>query len=330
MINKKVIQFTHPIHEHKITKSYDLKTKFSDIFIKKWNSKSHRRKYIRTKAKYITNVTEKDEYTINEGSVDFWAEWEPESVAQKLNYECCNQYKSQYPEYIQFPFYTDWRTYKNKSELQNTDPFVFDKRFYYTCCKQSKTKNVGIGSIILFGSTPLLQPKKDDNGKRITQYYGKFLVDTVFVVKNIIECNKEKIEEYNNDDTHMFYNCVLHKIHYGHESDGKNTVHKIYEGATIEDGTDMFSFFPCKESKDKGESRLEIDIDLSSNVSTIAQNTSYIIANGNEEDIKQFWDKLVKHTFNKGYYLGIQAQAPRYFDNVEEVRNNPYSIIKSI
>lgn len=329
MFYNKVIQFTHPMEQHKINcKKGDLKTKFPGIFIKKWNSDKHKRKYVRTKAKYIKNVIEKHKYEISEGYVDFWGEWEAESVAQKLQYEHVNLYRDQYPEYIHFPFYTDYTKYINKSELQNTDPFVFDKRFYYTCCKQSKTKNVGVGSIILFGSCPGL-PNKIEDGKKKKQYYGKFLVDTVFVVNNIIESDIGKIEEYNNDDNHMFYNCVLHKIHNGHKSYGKNITHKIYEGTTIGDNS-MFSFFPCKESKDLGECRLEIDIDLNSEVSTNLQNTNYIIANGSQKDIKEFWDKLVEYTLNKGYYLGIETQKPRYFENIEEVQKDPHRIITSI
>lgn len=172
----RVMQFVHPGAEH----SRGKKIKGTDLWLKAWNTGSHKRKYVRCNSQYIAQTSSKNE-ELKSGIVDFWAEWEPESIQKKIHETSENNEKT--PRYINYPIYISDIIRKKynlihqdqlpTAALANTDPFVFGDKFYYTCCKQESTKNLKEGSIILFGSVTK-KPKE------------KFLIDTVFVIGKII------------------------------------------------------------------------------------------------------------------------------------------------
>jgi len=106
----------------------------------------------------------------HEGEIVFWGEWEPESRVL-ARYHSPN---SAEPSFLYEPFFVRhvdglWR--------QNTDPFVFGERFYYTGCLQHTSRGptqlrfLAPGSLVVFGS----------------YLRGRFVVDTVFVVDDFVD-----------------------------------------------------------------------------------------------------------------------------------------------
>jgi hypothetical protein len=143
------VQFIHPGGEHRP----------DDGDLKHWNRDQHRRKFLRTWGRYVTDGH------LREAELEFWGEWEPESrVIQRYNAVVHGG-----PHFLYEPFFirhsNGWR--------QNTDPFVFGDRFIYTGCLQhtkcgpTQLRYLSPGSLILFGSCY----QKD-----------RFVIDTVFVV----------------------------------------------------------------------------------------------------------------------------------------------------
>ncbi len=140
------VQFLHPGTEHTPNKN--------DNFIS-WNTKEHKRKFIKNPGQYLENNCPKNSDLV------FWGEWEPQSeVLQRFNPR-----NSTYPKYLYQPYYS---IPLNKKGLQNTDPFIFGDQFHYVCCQQVKKslRTLDRGSVILFGSCLNKQ----------------FVLDTVFVV----------------------------------------------------------------------------------------------------------------------------------------------------
>lgn len=151
-------QFTHPGSEH--VPGYKLPK--SDFKFKNWNyNKSHRRKYIRSMAEFIDKSGKRQR-----GQVDFWGEWEPNSISKTIGNANSNKL---YPKNIHYPIFLAPTTgvydpspitekaldimkkeQEHKETMQNTDPFVFGDNFFYTCCKQKQTKKLEPGSVIIF------------------------------------------------------------------------------------------------------------------------------------------------------------------------------------
>ena len=85
-------------------------------------------------------------------------------------------HKNDIPQYVHYEFYEE----KENRGRENTDPYIFGDTFYYCCCKQTSRKtgkpkylqtDLAKGSLILFGC----------------KLKDKFLLDTVFVVKDVIQ-----------------------------------------------------------------------------------------------------------------------------------------------
>ena len=141
------LQFLHPGAEH------DPTPKNSNSI--SWNTKNHKRKFIKDPGQYLENNICKDSDLV------FWGEWKPQSnVLQNLT-----QIDNTYPKYLYQPYYS---ILSNEQGLQNTDPFVFGDQFHYVCCQQIRKslRFLDRGSVILFGSCINKQ----------------FVLDTVFVV----------------------------------------------------------------------------------------------------------------------------------------------------
>ena len=266
-----VLQFTHPGGEH----SAGTKLPNTKFYIKQWNYKftksaethPHSRKYIRINGKYICD----EQQPARSGSVDFWGEWEPNSISEKLS-RIEDKDPRKYPENIAYPIFIENTTESarsndkiievvnsvkemdrnnikndcvkdkidqdNKNNLQNTDPFVFGDHFYYTCCKQEKAKHLKEGSVILFGTC------YGESKDRETAYYA---IDTVFVIKEIIpydastlERTLKRFEKSKSKSERLYYNTVLKYVFRRHDGSIIKSIDPKYQfdiiiGASFDD-----------------------------------------------------------------------------------------------
>lgn len=326
-----VFQFTHPGKEHargiKISK---------EIFFKIWNyreqegkSPTHRRKYIRSIGDYVEE-TQKSKVT--NISLDYWGEWEPDSIAKQLVEDEQNKESA---KYVHHPIFLRNRNTKqvstriegqiicgeinkqlaeirkNDRKIQNTDPFVYGDCFMYSSiCKPKQTEKLLPGSIILFGST---NNTRYDNRKVKESWYR---VDTVFVVKEVIEVNQEIINQYMaksapGEKYEIYYNVALKYLDL---NDGLS--HKLYVGATYDEPINgMYSFVPAKISSDVGYATMRMDGEEFEEVSQAIQSKGRVIVE--EEKVKEFWERLLKYTYKKGYIPAVRINLPTIYDNID-------------
>ncbi|WLT40432.1 hypothetical protein NON20_24435 (plasmid) [Synechocystis sp. B12] len=170
-------------------------------------------------------------------------EWEPPSSATRINN---SKNKDGLPWLLHEP---DYQPYKGTKKPQNTDPFVFGEKFYYSCCYQSSSQNtlkkLGRFSVILFGSCKS----------------SKFVLDTVFVVNRYEDIDSPETKEI--FPNQMFKDVTLSKIFNsdcGQENanggcsdfptinscTNEKDTYRLYEGISYSDvdsKTEMFSFF---------------------------------------------------------------------------------------
>jgi hypothetical protein len=281
------VQFIHPGGEHQ--PDY-LKTK-------RWNRSEHKRKFLKVGGRYV------GEDKLEEGEIVFWGEWEPESEVLKE----LGGIVPRGPRYIYRPYYVAPASYDG---LQNTDPFVFGERFYYTGCQQ-RTKNgptqlrhLAKGSVILFGSC-------------VGQ--TDFVLDTVFVVADWIEHSRANYRERLADEVSETYKDVTIAPWYQEPFGGvrscvqKSTLDswRLYFGADYENPLNgMFSFFPCTPYRDgeRGFARPTVRIEgvitdnLSQGKKLNPQKSLY--------HVKALWSDLVKQIKEQGLMLGVFAELP--------------------
>jgi hypothetical protein len=140
-----------------------------------------------------------------------------------------------YPRYLHRPFLEPRTEF---SGHQNTDPFVFGDEFLYTGCQQWKGKPHGYpvqlrfllpGSIILFGSCAS----------------DRFLLDTVFVVRDFIDHDRNNYQDVLRGVVPDAYWTVTLDPWYSNPPDGRSF--RLYRGASPANAiNDMVSFFPCR------------------------------------------------------------------------------------
>ena len=324
-----VFQFTHPGKEHDKYEEIGRK----NVFLKPWNTQtvgkttSHRRKYLCTAGQYIA-----ENGLCMESKLDFWGEWEADSVVVEFSKEENN---NNLPKCYHIPFYLplenrnsyekeiDKRIYELYNEqrntvgencyYQNTDPFVFGEGFMYaTICKPYQTLNIKPGSIIMFGST---------------HKYGnesKYRVDTVFVVREIKDIKTDEngdflFDEYKSGEN-IYYNTTLK---YLDSNDGFD--HKLFIGATPQnDVNGMYSFIParCSNGKRSRERVETMIIEDKFNKLKCIKNTvnwqGYIVCSG-EKTVKEFWDELLKYTYKKGYVPAVKINMPTVLTSINEL-----------
>jgi hypothetical protein len=255
-----VIHFTHSGGEHL---TFNNKYKFYSNLkyskkIKKclengfmpWNdSPNHARKFMNVIGDYIDNKGQAH-YQEN---IAFWGEWEQESYIKPLT--TCEQ---DYPQFLQTPYCANdivTQMLKDKTNKldadvcidkytgkQNTDPYVFGDKFYYSCCKQRKTKGLSKGDIIIFYSAKGSSKKNN----------FRCLIDTVFVVGGYIKNDivyKDNIENLRDELSVEYMNGVILPICYGNGASLDTTIkNTLYYGATYDNPVNgMYSFFPCKD-----------------------------------------------------------------------------------
>lgn len=153
----KFVQFMHPGYEHGP----------DEPGWKRWNTRDHRRKFLRAPGRSRPSVGSADE----RGELLFWGEWEAQSAVTELP----GPLQPGLPRWVHTPRLQPLADYTG---AQNTDPYVFGDRFLYTCCKQrlrsgrpTQLRFLEPGSLILFGS----------------HVRGQFALDTVFVVADHLD-----------------------------------------------------------------------------------------------------------------------------------------------
>ena len=328
-----VVQFTHQGKEHKLTPA-EKKTK---PIIMEWNQGQHRRKFLRAKGQCV-----EDETLSPKKDLLFWGEWEPYSEVELLGvkpkfwtmptmvhrpflkfdkngklYYCINQ-----PRNTSTNTYatTDRSCIANKN-CKSTDPFVFGDYFVYSHCKQFRRNAAGgfvynsmrdleVGSIILFGSTVLKDPRGGS---------PYFILDTVFVVS---EYKDYHVKSYQKDlrgfmPPHYGEIMVFHAWQ-------DNPQLTCYHGATYANQVNgMFSFVPCKsrEPNDPSvgfkrpflessmfngivKSPAQVITDNLNSTPRHFNNTKYVAFSPSVA--KQVWDIVKQQVVRQGLSLGVR------------------------
>ncbi len=302
-----------------------------------WNTApKHRRKFIKTNGDYLDEVG--NLYT-NAG-ISFWGEWEQESTFVKVD-----QLFGESPERIHYPqciktdvtdfligggeidmdFVNEYaQAFINK---QNTDPYVFGDRFYYSCCRQDNKRNeeksflhLNEGDLILFVSSWGKKEKKN----------RMCVLDTVFVVGGRVLPGKIRYQSELNTlrarVSPQYMNGVLLPICFGNKESNNTALNVLYYGRMYDctNKDEMFSFFPCRKdcSKNGFDRYVLYDehrkkgiwykerIDNVQGKPINSQQAS--VTQKNDADLKAFWNCLKADVLNSGYLLGVKAYEPPF------------------
>lgn len=172
-----------------------------------WNtSKSHHRKFIKRKGRYLCNSKECD------ADIYFWGEYEAGSE--------CAIVSTTRPKAVHDVLIPRRGVSPLPTGAQNTDPYVFGNHFKHICCGMHWTDgNYEPGDVILFGRV-----YEDKNKKKHLMD-----LDTVFVVSD--KMLVDPLKNY----TQYF------KV--GIEPTNKKW---FYRGLPYSNDTKYFSFVPCK------------------------------------------------------------------------------------
>ena len=303
-----------------------------------WNTApKHRRKFIKTEGECI----DRDGNLYTHSDISFWGEWEQESYFIKAK-----KTDSESPDRIHFPrcvktVVTDYLTgdgaidegfvSKNASfftNKQNTDPYVFGDRFYYSCCRQEEKKEnseksflrLNKGDIILFVSTFGTKEKKD----RIC------VLDTVFVIGGRVLPDKinyrSELNSLRKLVTPQYMNGVLLPICFGNRNSNNTVLNVLYHGQMYNgaNSSEMFSFFPCR--KDYGEcgfgryalydeqNRCGIWYEERIVKGRAINGQHKAVTEMDDAELKAFWNYLKDDILKDGYLLGIKAYEPPFLD----------------
>jgi hypothetical protein len=278
----RVVQFLHPGREHQPGK---------DGF-QNWNplTKSHRRKFLQHLGQHLENIAGKPA----SDDLHFWAEWEPQSERIRA----IDAGREGFPRNIVRPFLVPQRNY---SGLHSTDPFVFGDVFYYSHCMMSASlASMARGSIILFGS----------------HKGGAFLLDTVFVVADWIECSSKDCKSVPD----VFRKATLEPLYANHaDKNGDSSCppgSRLYRGA-MHNGrfNGMFSFFPCRPADEsEGFARPAV---CDSRFINPRQMRGVGITDCSIEDAAELWRSIAKQVLEtrvdgKPLRLGVSAKLPPF------------------
>lgn len=220
-----VVKFLHPGAEH-IPSRVE-----RDCGRMEWNLGDHARKFMRSKGKCLLNGKGKQV----ERDISFWGEWE--SPSKFTEFQRGSDDSNGLPRYLHKPQAERYMT--EPGPKQNTDPYVFSDRFYYSCCRQRPNNalvRLAPESLILFGSC----------------LDGHFVLDTVFVVEKRLTCWKNHDcvpkEEVNGTAREAILKpcCKPEDI---------EVEKSLYGGAMYSEKnrTTYFSYFPCQPVTKQGE-----------------------------------------------------------------------------
>ncbi len=282
------VQFLHPGGEHKP----------DDGLIKKWNTKSHQRKFLRQAGRYVADGK------VEKGKMLFWGEWEPESKVTEVDGPV-----DQGPRFIYEPYYV---VPKPCDRLQNTDPFVFGEQFHYTVCLQPdfpQLRHLSKGSVILFGSC------KDH----------AFVLDTVFVVDEWIDyIIANYAEDLAGAISQEYEEVTILPLYWELIAESKSCSRRkrsctppnaeqtwrLYFGAShVKRVHGMYSFFPCQryDVNTGGFPRPRISLSEIADEKSRGIKRTYI---GRLDEMKLLWDKVVEQVKDQGLAPGVYAEMP--------------------
>jgi hypothetical protein len=229
-----------------------------------------------------------------EAEIVFWGEWEPESrVLTRFQTQ-----DSAEPSFLYEPFFV---RHLDGVRRQNTDPFVFGKRFYYTGCLQHTNRGptqlrfLARGSLIVFGS----------------YLAGRFVVDTVFVVDDFIDHSPGDWEQKLNQRVSATYREVtLEPWYNGSASEGPSS--RLYLGATTGAPVDgMFSFVPCRPYVHNGYGFRRPEIELPGLITPQLQQGKKIARNVTLAETGKLWKQIARQVEDQGLLLGTYVELPR-------------------
>jgi hypothetical protein len=272
------VQFIHPGGEHSPDQG-DLKF---------WNREAHRRKFLKSRGRYITGGEAR------EGEILFWGEWEPESrVLARYSDRVADG-----PHFLYEPFFVDHR---ESAWRQNTDPFVFGERFHYTGCLQhtrlgpTQLRFLAPGSLVLFGSC---------------REKSRFVVDTVFVVSDHVDHSAGDWEQALDRKVAVVYRKVTLEPWY-HGSVPEKQSHRLYFGATPEKPVaGMFSFFPCRPSDQRERGFARPEIHIPGFITRHLSQGKKIARDLSLREMGELWEQVAEQVESQGLALGTHAELP--------------------
>ena len=279
--NRRFVQLPHPGGEH-VPDEGDWKG---------WNPyfKPHARKFLEVGGGWLESLDDGD---AREGKLWAWAEWEAESRVLR-------RFAPSGPASPRYLWEPTWLRHRNYGRLHNTDPFIFDG-FYYFSCKQKHLKGLkrlGRGSVIAFGS------KKKPN----------WAVDAVLVVADYVDLNGENYEgRLSGKVPDCYWDTALYPTFQWADA---SLSHRWYKGATYDEPVDgMFSFFPCLPADQERPFPLPgIELPREYFTPNLAQSAKGGALHGDSHaasTIKSLWRSIAEQCLSQGLFLGIRAEAP--------------------
>jgi hypothetical protein len=276
------VQFIHPGGEHR--------PDAPGTGIKRWNTGAHRRKFMRAEGTSCDA-----EGAAHDGEILLWGEWEPPSKVEESKAS-----GPSYPQYLHRPFLEPRTEFAGH---QNTDPFVFGDEFLYTGCQQWRGKPHGNpvqlryllpGSLILFGSCA---------GDR-------FLLDTVFVVRDFIDHDRDNYRDVLRGAVPDAYWTVTLGPWYSGPPDGRSF--RLYRGASPANAVNgMFSFFPCRRADGAAASGFSRpDLSELSCVNPRLRQGWRATKLGNVAEAANVWHSVRQAVLAQGCELGVRAAIP--------------------
>lgn len=285
-------------------------TENQTLGVRFWNTyPKHKKKLLISEGKYISKLPfEKiDDLTfydynkmIENNSISFWGEWEPQSFFSLIN----SQLEAS-PKQIHFPFFIDYTPVKN-GFFHSTDPYVFGKLFYYTHCLQGprddgepKQTDRYLKSddltMILFGYEFPFSTKPDE-----------FILDTLLVINK--DCEIQNLSGYS-----KIFELANYRF--------TNDLHCKYTGIMYDNSQDIFSFVPTKvynksDLFNRNEAKLNWS-KLGLQKPGARQGLTKIGDFSNLELII-FWKKIVSSIIGNGLSLGVEIIEPKHFTDYQE------------
>jgi len=310
-----LIFFFHPGQQIKITNNSSVihklaKYRYDDYGIRKQNiAKDHKRKFIMTNGAFIDkfdteNIDNNKGYENKYNKITFWGEWEAESYYKYIDNSFSGLNR---PSAIHYPIFVSNPTHTiSGNACHSTDPWVFHNPIFLTHCHMyhyPMVRTLGKNDILILGSV---------SG-------GYFVIDTVFVVDEIVNINDNNISSgtpiFAFKDPDVFYDT-----NYRHYLGGHLNV--FYKGRVYDkDNPTLFSFFPCSADKslfprpEHHRRKMGMGVAGQGNGAEYYSNTQ----------ILNVWLELVKLVQSKGLQLGLYADEPQNFASFSdaEIAFNP-------
>lgn len=279
-----VVKLLHPGRERVVHARSSNRDHQMDWGLSKYG---HQRKFLTCEGRYIHEIGQKPV----PGQIMFWGEWEPPSLYKK--YSCSHSLDIGYPYYVHTPLI---RKLEKGKDVLNTDPYVFGRIFYYSCCQQKRLlarHGLSENSIILFGSC----------------LGDQFILDTVFVV--------DKQPAKAKDLTKTAQEAILAPFsRVCQKTDapgcGNTDGSEMFQGKMWSDSnTTMFSFFPCQPAKhNMGFKRPAIKFLRKELNWSDTQKQGFACVELETIEVNKLWNKLAESVIDEGMFLGVHAAEP--------------------